>query len=268
MRADAMRSRVVLAIVVAALSRPSWAAPRALSVGIVPQQPAWVLAQLWVPVLEAWSRASGVPLRFATAPSIAVFEQRLRVGRYDIVYLNPSDYRRQDRAYRVFARPSDTLQGVLVVRRSSPFYRLSQLRGAEIAFPAAHAFAASMLPRQALDQEHVSYHIRYVGSHDSVYLGVQQGLFPAGGGITQTLSMLRPDVRAQLRVIWHSPQYLPHPFAALRTLPPEVLARLRRGLLSLGTTPATRPLLVPLGFRGFRRARSRDYRHLVPLAAP
>lgn len=265
-----MRSLVVLTVVVVAgWSHPSGADPRVLSVGIVPQQPAWVLAKLWVPVLAAWSRASGVPLQFETASSIAVFEVRARARHYDLIYLNPSDYRRLDRrTYRVFARPADTLQGILVVRRSSPWRTLSQLRGSTIAFPAAHAFAASMLPRRALDQAQVRYRVRYVGSHDSVYLGVAEGLFPAGGGITQTLEMLSPGVRARLRVIWRSPQYLPHPFAALNTLSPALVARLRRGLVGLGATPATRALLAPLAIHGFVAARSRDYRRLVAVAAP
>lgn len=240
---------------------PAWAAvvavPR-LTIGIVPQLPAWILARRWAPLLQVWSQAAHVHLVFRTAPTIAAFERRVAAGRYDLVYLNPADYDRYRGRYRAFARGACLLQGVLVVRRDSGIRSLRQLAGQSLAFPARHALAASVQPRAALARQHIPFLPHYVGSHASVYLGVSEGLFTGGGGVQQTLSLAPLAVRQQLRVIWRGPQTLPHPFAARRSLAPALVQVLARALIRVG---ATQPgPLRPLGFTGFLPATDRDYR--------
>lgn len=234
------------------------AAPRPqLTVGIVPQLPAWTLARRWAPVLAAWSRACGCALSFETAPTIAAFERRVAAGRYDVVYLNPEDYLRNRTRYRPFARGAGWLRGVLVVRRGSGIRDVSQLAGRALAFPAAHALAASVQPQWWLASRHIRFRPHYVGSHLSVYLGVARGLFVAGGGVEQTLRLARPALRAQLRILWRGPRTLPHPFLVRRSLPKPLRQQIAEGLLHL---PASLdPALARLGFTGFVAARDRDY---------
>ncbi|WP_217995189.1 phosphate/phosphite/phosphonate ABC transporter substrate-binding protein, partial [Methylogaea oryzae] len=173
------------------------------SFGVVPQQAAAESALRWTPLLRYLERRCGVALRFKTAPDIPEFERRLARGEYDFAYMNPYHYvvlgRKQ--GYRAFAREKGVrLQGVLVVRKDSPIRDIHELDGLELAFPAPAAFAASVLPRMQLQQLGIAFTPHFVASHDSVYLSVVRGLYPAGGGVVRTLNSAPPDIRDQLRV--------------------------------------------------------------------
>ena len=251
--------RAVLALVLLGLTQPpgAQAALPRLTIGIVPQLPAWTLARRWTPVLDAWSRAAHVRLVFRTAPTIAIFERRVAAGRYSLVYLNPGDYVRYRNRYRAFGREAGWLRGILVARKEGHVRTLADLSGQTLAFPARNALAASVQPRQMLASRHIPFDVRYVGSHASVYLGVIDGLFPAGGGVQQTLALAPMSVRGQLKVLWRGPRTLPHPFAARRSLPPRLVRRLTAALV--GLTASAGPALRRLGFTGFVAASDREY---------
>ncbi len=247
-------------LLLAALVRPAFGAPAALTLGVVPQMSPWALARRWTPLIKAWSARSGYRIVLRTAPTIARFERRVARGTYDLVFLNPTDYVRYRSRYRAFARGRGFLQGILVVRRYGP-RDLRALAGRVIAFPARAALAASVMPRHMLRRAGIAFTARYVGSHDAVYRGVAAGLFAAGGGIRRTFDLLAPRLRGKLRILWRGPKTLPHPFAARRDLPVAEVGRLRAALLAL---PASAPqLLKPLGFTGFRGATDRDYRRFL-----
>lgn len=88
-----------------ALAVESPTAP-AYTFGIVPQQSATELTRAWTPVLNALQAKTGLTLRFATAPDIPTFEQRLVAGEYDFAYMNPYHYTvfHHRPGYAVFAR--------------------------------------------------------------------------------------------------------------------------------------------------------------------
>ncbi len=197
-------------------------AERAYRFGVVPQQAATRLAQMWVPLLQRVQALSGVPLTFDTAKDIPTFEQGLAAGRYDFAYMNPYHFVafNADPGYRALARDrNERIQGVLVVAKEAPFATLEDLAGRELVFPAPGAFAASILTRAALEQRGIPFQPRFVASHDSVYLNVAGGHFAAGGGIRRTLEALKPEVREQLRVLWESEGFTPHAIAVSPQVP-------------------------------------------------
>ena len=233
-----------------------------LSFGVVPQQSATKLAQTWLPVLEFLERASGLAIRFRTAPDIPEFERRVAAGEYDIAYMNPYHYTvfSGKPGYRAFAKSEgQLLRGILVVRKESPLRSPRELEGATIAFPAPAAFAATILPRAFLAGEGVAHTPKYVSSHDSVYLSVAKGLYPAGGGVVRTFDSLEPTVREQLRVLWETEGVTPHAFAAHPRVPPETVRRLVEAMLSMGTTEEGARLLEPLSMKGFEKAGDEDW---------
>lgn len=233
-----------------------------ISVGIVPQQAATALAKTWIPLLAELSQRTGTRLSFRTAPDIPTFEERMKQGEYDIAYMNPYHYTifSQRPGYRAFAREKGRrLVGIIVVRKDSPVRQLDELAGRIVAFPAPAAFAASILPRGEFSRQNIDIDARFVSSHDSVYRGVAQGSFAAGGGITRTLEAIDPAIASQLRILATTPAYVPHAFAAHPRLPDETVARILAGMQSLDQNEAGRKVLEPLSFTGIEAATDKEW---------
>ncbi|MGB5735598.1 MAG: phosphate/phosphite/phosphonate ABC transporter substrate-binding protein [Thiohalocapsa sp.] len=237
-------------------------APASLSFGVVPQQAAARLASLWAPIFDYIGERAGVQIRFATAPDIPSFEQRLAAGQYDLAYMNPYHYTvfHERPGYNAFANQRDKrIRGILVTPKDSDINDIQALTGQTLAFPAPAAFAASVLPRAALRRVGIAIEPRYVRSHDSVYLAVAQGLYPAGGGIERTFQNTDPKVRERLRILWRTDAYTPHAFAAHPRLDPALVARVRDVMLAMSDDPAGRELLAAVGFSGIDGAGDADW---------
>lgn len=226
--------------------------------GVVPQQSATRLAQVWVPLLNRLTEISGYPIEFATAKDIPSFEACLAQGAYDVAYMNPYHYTVFHRVagYEAFARQADKrLKGVIVARSDSLVQTLSDLDGEQIAFPSPAAFGASVVPRAELRGQNISFTPHYVKSHDSVYRSVAAGLFAAGGGVGRTLGNVPQDLRAQLKVIYQTNDYTPHAFATVSTLSDGQREAIAAALLSI----SDEALLKPLGMSGFEVAANADW---------
>ena len=253
-------------------SHPAWSdTPEHIySFAIVPQHKATDLARHWTPLLQYLNEKTGYRFEFRTARDIPTFEQRLMQSEYDVAYLNPLQHVvfRQTTGYRAIARESGrSLHGILVVRADSPYHTLRDLQGQTLAFPAPSAFAASLLTRARLRAEDVRIMPSFVVSHDSVYYGVANGLFAAGGGARQTLDRLEPKVREKLRMLWMSEEYPPHPFVVHPRVPAAVTAALLQTLTGMGNDARGRRLLAALGFHELVRAGDEEYegvRKMVP----
>ena len=236
--------------------------PTIINFGIVPQQSATEIAKLWTPILKYLSVKTGYQIELQTAKDISVFEERLAAGEYDIAYMNPYHYTVFHRApgYQVFAKEKDKqLVGIIVVRADSDYQSLADLKGQTLAFPSPIALAASVLPRAYLRNQGIPFTPKYVSSHDSVYLSVIQGLYPAGGGIMRTFNTLSPERATRLRVLWKSPGYTPHAIAAHPRLPKKTVKRIQQAMLSMDRDPQALALLKEIDFKGIVSAVDADY---------
>jgi phosphonate transport system substrate-binding protein len=231
-----------------------------LTFGVVPQQSASRLAQIWVPVFDYLSEKTGTKIRFATAKDIPTFEACLARGAYDLAYMNPYHYTTfHDLAgYEAFARQSEKrLRGLIVVRADSHFERLEELDDQSIAFPSPAAFGASVIPRAEMKSREMAIRPAYVKSHDSVYRAIIAGLFPAGGGVLRTFNNVPEADRAKLRVLYRTDAYTPHAFAAHPRIDPSVVDGLTGMMAAMA---ADRPaLLKALGMHGIQTAADVDW---------
>ena len=244
------------------LSRTSLAAGEIYTFGIVPQQAASEMADSWVPFLKLLSERSGVQLRFATAPDIPTFEKRLSDGAYDIAYMNPYHYTVYHKisGYEAFAKEKDRkLNGILVVSKDSPIKEIKDLSGSTIIFPAPAAFAASILPRAALRKAGITFTTKFVSSHDSVYLNVVRGMYPAGGGISRTFEMLDDKTKTELRVLWTTKSYTSHAIAHHPNIPKAAVLKLQSAMAEMAGDTEGREKLKLIGFKGIEAARDSDW---------
>lgn len=238
------------------------ASPTELTVGIVPQQSATALAAAWIPILSEVAQRAGVRLAFRTASDIPTFEDRVKNGDYDLVYINPYHYTVFSKVpgYRAFAREKERkLVGIIVVAKDSPLRDIAELKGKSVVFPAPAAFAASILPRAEFERQNIPIEAKYVNSHDSVYRSVAQGSFAAGGGIKRTLEAIDPAISSRLRILTSTPAYVPHAFAAHPRVDKATLDKVSTALFSLHGDETGRRLLEPLSFKGIEAGQDKDW---------
>lgn len=256
----ATMKRITLVILACLISVHSYA--KVYTFGIVPQQSASRLAQQWGPILDHISAQTGDKIVFSTASDIPTFEQRLEQGDYDFAYMNPYHYSVYSEltGYLAIAKAKDKLiKGIIVVRKDSGITSIEQLANTTLAFPSPAAFAASILTRGALAQSDIPFKPEYVSSHDSVYLSVAKGFYPAGGGIFRTFNSLPSETRDQLTPIYVTEGYTPHAIAVHPRVSEKTRQEVSQALYKLENDPVTLEQLSALNIKGFVPAQDQDW---------
>ncbi|KOO10873.1 phosphate ABC transporter substrate-binding protein, partial [Vibrio xuii] len=134
--------------------------------------------------------------------------------------------------YQAIARQKDKrIKGIVVVHKDSPIQDIAELDKQKMAFPSPAAFAASIIPRAKMEQQGIEIIPSYVSSHDSVYMNVARGFFPAGGGVMRTFNNSAPEIRDQLKVLWTTPTYTPHAIAIHPRVKADTVAKIKAALL-------------------------------------
>jgi phosphonate transport system substrate-binding protein len=213
---------------------------------VVPQFTAAKVYSTWSPLLQRVGQETGMCFELRVAPNIPEFEQRLLKGESQFVYLNPyhAVLGYQKRKYQpLLADSEDLLTGILVVRADSPIKTLEDLKGKTVSFPAPNAFAASLLIRAELAKRKVNTNAVFVKTHSNVYRSVIGQDAAAGGGVNNTLDNEAPEVRQQLRVLYETPAYTPHPIATHPNVPAAVRERFFKAILKLTQDEEGRKLL-------------------------
>lgn len=235
---------------------------KVLTLGVVPQQSAKVLAKLWTPISQYLSAKTGYKINFSTAKDIPTFEKRLLAGEYDIAYMNPYHFTvfNQKPGYQAIAKEqSKRIKGIIVVPKDSAVTELSELDGQTLAFPAPAAFAASVLPRAKMRADGINISPKYVSSHDSVYLSVARGFFPAGGGVIRTLNNTDAAVKEKLKILWTTPGYTPHAVAVHPRLGGQAAKSIQSALLGMYNSEEGKALLASVKFKNLGPALNSDW---------
>lgn len=248
---------------------PDGPAPPVYSFAVVPQFTPERIQRTWRPLLAAVEQRSGVHLRLEVPRNIPEFERHLYAGAYDFAYMNPYHlivaHRLQ--GYRpLVADISRRMHGIVVVRRNGPIDSIEALADRRMAFPAPHAFAATLLVRAQLHRRFgITVRPWYVVNHSSVYLDVALGLAPAGGGVLATLQLQPETVQQRLRVLYRTPGAPTHPIAVSPHVPEPVVRRVTQALLDLANSAEGQALLAAVPIRQVGRVEFSRYKPLESL---
>lgn len=211
-------------------------APKVYSFEVVPQFSATKIYTTWSPLLQRVGQETGLCFELRVSPTIPEFEQKLLQGKPEFVFLNPyhAVLAKQKKKYQpLLADSADLLTGILVVRADSPIKSLNELKGKNIYFPAPNAFAASLLIRAEMAKKKIDIQPVFVKNHSNVYRAVIGKDSLAGGGVNNTLGNEAPEVRQQLRVLFETEAYTPHPVATHPSVPEAVRQRFLKAMLKL-----------------------------------
>ncbi|MEY3793447.1 MAG: hypothetical protein RLZZ521_775 [Pseudomonadota bacterium] len=213
---------------------------------VVPQFPAAKIYTTWSPLLQRIGQDAGLCFELRVSASIPEFEQRFLKGESDFTFLNPyhAVLAYQKKKYQpLLADGKDLLTGILVVRSDNPIKNLNDLKGKNVAFPAPNSFAASLLIRAELAKEKIEVNPVFVKTHSNVYRSVINKDALAGGGVNNTLDNEAPEVRQQLRVLYETSAYTPHPIATHPSIANEVRDRFFKAMVKLSQDDEGQKLL-------------------------
>lgn len=219
------------------------------SVYVVPQFPPEEIHKSWTPVLQLLSQATGFEFELNIPATIPEFETALAHGEADFAYMNPYHalMANQQKGYIPLVRDNkNLLDGILVVRKDSAINAIAELNGETVAFPAPNAFGATLLLRSLLDKEHIAITPDFVKSHSNVYRSVVLGDVSAGGGLNNTLNKESAELKEQLRVLYTTPKFAPHPIAANPRLPHAVREKFTQSFLDLAKDPQNQALFAAI----------------------
>ena len=213
---------------------------------VVPQFPAAKIYTTWSPLLQRIGQDAGLCFELRVSASIPEFEQRFLKGESDFTFLNPyhAVLAYQKKKYQpLLADTQDLLTGILVIRSDNPIKNLNDLKGKNVLFPAPNSFAASLLIRAELAKQKIDVNPVFVKTHSNVYRSVINKDALAGGGVNNTLDNEAPEVRQQLRVLYETPAYTPHPIATHPSVTSEVRERFLKAMVKLSQNEEGQKLL-------------------------
>ena len=213
---------------------------------VVPQFPAAKIYTTWSPLLQRIGQDAGLCFELRVSASIPEFEQRFLKGESDFTFLNPyhAVLAYQKKKYQpLLADTQDLLTGILVIRSDNPIKNLNDLKGKNVSFPAPNSFAASLLIRAELAKQKIDVNPVFVKTHSNVYRSVINKDALAGGGVNNTLDNEAPEVRQQLRVLYETPAYTPHPIATHPSVTSEVRERFLKAMVKLSQDEEGQKLL-------------------------
>ncbi len=222
----------------------------------------------WVSVLDHVGKELGLCFELNVPQTIPSFEQDLKIGKADFAFMNPYHLLASNRSQGyipIIADAKDNLSGIIVIKKNSAISKIQDLNGQRIAFPAPNALAASLLIRAHLANYNIQIFPEYVKSHSNVYRSVINGDVSAGGGIHKTFMLESKQLQSELKILFETPQYMPHPIA----VHPRVALRTRQSfsstLIGLSKDPKKTVNLDAIQIPNPREVNFKDYEYLKKL---
>jgi phosphonate transport system substrate-binding protein len=213
---------------------------------IIPQFKPSQLQQEWGPVVERITRETGVKFRIVVPASVAKFDSELEKGIPDFSFMNPYEAAilMKGGAYLPLLRDKKPINGILVVRKDSPYKKLKDLDGTTIGFPAPNAFGSSLYMRARLSEENaIKFTPKFLNNHTLVFKHILLGHVAAGGSISTAFNDEAPDVREQLTILYQTPDVAPHPIAAHSRIPESVRNAVIKSLFGMQQDAEGRAML-------------------------
>lgn len=250
-------------------ARSEGAAPEYV-VGIHPLHNPKRLIEVYGPIVDYLDRSiPDARFRLEASRNYEEFDRKLDAGQFDFAMPNPYQTVRSLRhGYRVFGKMGDDadFRGIILVRRDASIREVADLKGKAVAYPAATALAATMLPQyylhsHGLDVNH-DIENRYVGSQESSILNVLRGDVAAAATWPvpwKTFQAEHPEQAAQLEVKWQTEQLLNNGWVVRADVPEPLVERVAGLMFSLQDSAEGRAMLARVPVSRFEPASNETY---------
>lgn len=227
-------------------SRSTAAEKETYTIAVVPNLPAVMLHKNWTPLVDHLSRELGVNFELKLYDKITTFLEDTQAGHADFTYSAPNmfylAYQRQK--YVPLVRSSKPLQGLVFVRKDSPYSKVSDLKGKTIAFVGPKSIC-SVISRHAMltGQGGIDFNSSFSGSTINVAKSVLLGKADAGATLDTSMISDLPEMRNEFRILLETEKIAPHPLSAHPRIPKKFQDAVASAILKLDKTDEGRKLL-------------------------
>lgn len=239
-------------------------------VGIHPLHNPQRLMEVYGPIVDYMNaHISGKHFVLEASRNYEEFEKKLYAGHFAFAMPNPyQTLRATEHGYRIFGKMGDdeNFCGLIIVRKDSGIHRVSDLKGKIVAYPAATALAAAMMPQYFLYQHGLDVNRdienRYVGSQESAIMNAYQRLAAAGATWPipwKKFLVEHPDKAAELEVKWETKPLLNNGWVVRKDMPEPLIQQFSDVLFHLQNTEAGKKMLAQLPISHFEAANDATY---------
>jgi phosphonate transport system substrate-binding protein len=171
--------------------------------------------------------------------------------------------------YNVIGKMSDdhNFKGIFIVKKSSKYKNIKDLKNKTISFPAPTALAAAMMPQYYLARnglfENVNVHFKYVGSQESSILSVLHGEVDAAATWPPPWNSLkneRLEILNTLKVLDQTDHLINNSLMARDDVVKYSQNRFLESFLNLSQSEEGKEILNKMGLSRFESANNNTYR--------
>jgi len=236
----------VLLIAAAASSLSVSAQPKkSYTFYVLNQRSVALTAQYWNPIMTYVSRKSGVPIELKLAKTAQEGNAIAEKGGYDFQYTNHFFTPDRDRlGWKVIARPAGPgIRSQIVVPEDSPFQRLQDLAGKDVAFVSPDAFAGYWLPMDALLKNKVNVKGVFTSNQEAGLAQLKVGTVAAAGVNDSIIQRYARREGFEYRLLWNSEVYNDLCIMASTKVPAAKIAAVRDAFVGMMSDPEGRKVL-------------------------
>lgn len=254
---------------------PIGSAENPIKMGIVPFIETQQMVTNMQPFLALLEKETGYKYTFDAPTSYAVLIESMGAGRVDVGWFGPLAYVLANQKYgaqviavSVNSQNATSYRSEILVRADSPIKTIADLKGKKFAWVDPASASGYLYPRALIasagyDPETFFSQQIFAGGHDKAVIALYNGQVDAAAtyeGARQTVEKTLPDVMQKTRVIATSVNIPNDNVAVRKDLPPEVVQRLRDGLLKVTSTEEGKIALnKAIGTSGLAPAKDSDY---------
>jgi phosphonate transport system substrate-binding protein len=239
-----------------------------LTFEVVPQFPPSQIFSTWGPLLDKVGKKSGLCFELIVPKDIPEFESDFSNGRPDFIYANPYHFLvalKKQKYNPLLAESKNLLSGLVVEKASNPETPLKSLNGKRVAFPAPNAFGASLLVRGEFAKKGIAIQPVFVKTHGNVYRSVIAGDTAAGGGLRSTLDSEPKEIQDQLKVIYTTQKFTPHPIATKPTISENLRKVFLQSFINCADDETCKKDLAAVGIEHPKKVTTADFKNIEEL---
>jgi len=228
------------------------AGEKVIRFGLIPSEDAEKLLKDSAPFVEALEKSIGMKVQPFVAMDYSAVIEALKSDKLEIAFLGPASYvlakdkvgaQIQAVARGIMKKTGkSSYRGLIITHPDRPIGNLQDLKGKTFAFVDPASTSGNFVPRfvfnkNGIDPEKDFKSLYYSGTHQASLIAVKEGKVDAASIADEVydLAIARGQLKASdVKVIFKSDPIPGSPFVVRTSLPKDLQAKLKKGLLSLG----------------------------------